>query len=198
MKNFLLIGVFAFAFSLQASADLKVALIDTGKAFDAYYKTKDMATKIAAKKASFEKDLEGVEEEYQDAQQEAAQLDSAAKNPANSPDVRKSKDAALAQKVQDLQSLDQEIETMRRTRSQEIQDELVRSHQEITDSMMAVITAYFSTLDYDLVLDKTPVSNSLMERFPYKSWRVVDLTQEVIAKLNASAPPSAPAPAATH
>jgi Skp family chaperone for outer membrane proteins len=186
MKIFLWAGVLAFAFSVPADADLKVALVDTGKAFDAFYKTKDMATKIAAKKASFEKDILGVQSEYEDAQREAAILERAAQDPAATPAVRESKDAALAQKVQDLQSLDQEIDTMRKTRSQEIQDELVRSHQEIADEMMKIITAYFSERDYDLVLDKTPVTGTLVQRFPYTSAKIFDVTDQVIAALNAT------------
>ncbi len=41
---------------------------------------------------------------------------------------------------------------------------------------------------YDLVLDKAEGAISQTSLLPYNSGRVVDLTQDIIAKLNASAP----------
>ncbi len=54
----------------------------------------------------------------------------------------KSKEAAFAEKVQDMQSMQGELERMRKERSQEIQDSLIRSHQAIADEIMKFITAY--------------------------------------------------------
>ncbi len=67
MKKLLVMGFLALAFGLPASADLKIAMVDSDKVFDAYYKTKDLATQIAAKKDKFEKDILDLQAEYQNA-----------------------------------------------------------------------------------------------------------------------------------
>lgn len=195
MKKLFLVGFLALSFGLPACADLKIALIDTGKAFDAYYKTQEMAAKIAAKKTTFEKDIHELQADYESANQEAQTLADAVKSPSTPLDVRKSKDAALAQKVQDLQLMDREIDQMRRSRSQEIRDELMRGHQQVADEMMKVITAYVSSHGYDLVLDKASGTTVTWTIFPYTSGQVADLTNEIIAKLNASAPSHVQKPA---
>jgi Skp family chaperone for outer membrane proteins len=187
MKNLFLAIVLAVASGLPAVADLRVAVIDTSKAFDAYYRTKNMAVEIAAKKADFEKQLHAVQAEYDNANQEAQDLSNAVKDTSIAADVRKSKDAALAEKVQDLQSIEQDIDQKRREFSSEIHDELLRSHQEISDEIMRVITAYVSRLGYDVVFDSSPSANAGPPLFPYNSQEIVDLTPEIIARLNSTA-----------
>jgi Skp family chaperone for outer membrane proteins len=183
MKKLLLLGLLALAFVLPAHADLKVALIDTSKAFDAFYKTKLVATRIAAKRATFEKEVEDLQAEYATSRQQAQELERAAGDTSLPITLRKSKDVALAQKVQELKSMDDEMEQMRKSRTQEMKDDLVRSHQEIADEILRVIVADVATRGYDLVLD-----NSSVMTFPYNSVKITDLTPEIIAKLNASAP----------
>ena len=188
MKKLLLLGFLAVSFGLPASADLKIAMIDTTKTFDAFYKTNDMAKQIAVRKARYEKEIEDVQAEYKSTDQEAQALDNAVKDAMTPADVRKEKNTALAQKVQDLQGLERQIDEMRRTDSQELKDTLVRSHQEISDEMMKVITTYVSAQGYDLVLDKSAVSATGLSMFSFSSVKIIDLTSEIIVRLNAAAP----------
>jgi Skp family chaperone for outer membrane proteins len=188
MKKLFLAGFLALSFGLPASADLKIALIDTGKVFDAFYKTKDMAVQIAAKKVAYQKEIANLQAEYDNAEQEADNLEHAVKDTSLSTDVRKNNDAALARKVQDLQSMESELKQMRQTDSDEIKDKLVRSHQEISDQIMKIITDYVSTQGYDLVLDTSASSTAAPALFPYSSVKIIDLTTEIIAKMNALAP----------
>jgi Skp family chaperone for outer membrane proteins len=166
-------------------ADVKIALVDTSQVFDAFYKTKVMATRIATEKQRFENEIRDVALEYQTTQQEAAKLSQEVKNTATPVDERKSKDAALGQKVQDLKALEHEIDAMRKSRSDEIKAELIRGHQEIADEITQAISTYAATQGYDLVLDK---SYELMPTFPFKSWKINDLTADIISRLNATAP----------
>jgi Skp family chaperone for outer membrane proteins len=188
MKNLVLIGLLALSFSLPARADLKIALIDTGKAFDAFYKTQQEAVRIEAKRASYQKEMQDLQAQHRNLDQDAQKLNDEIKNPATPMDVRKSDDSSLAQKVQDLQMLEKEMDQVRQTDTQEMRDELLHSHQVISDEMMKVITAYVSSKGYDLVLDKSSDSNGPASLFFYGSGRVDDLTAAIIAQLNASAP----------
>ena len=188
MKKFVLAAFLVVSLGLPASADLKVALVDTTKAFDAFHKTQEMAVRIAAKKASCEKEIRDLEDEYESSRQEAQGLANAVKDTSIMPSVRHSKGVAFSEKVQDLEALEKEIEQVRESRSQEIQDDLLRSHQEINEEMEEVITAYVSARGYDLVLDKSLVGEIELPLYPFNSTKIVDLTSVIIAKLNAKAP----------
>jgi Skp family chaperone for outer membrane proteins len=188
MKKLFLLGCLAVALGLPARADLKVAMIDSSQAFDAFYKTKDMATRIAARKATLEKELQDFQAEYDNARQEAQSLATAVKDTSNPPEVRQSKDQALVQKVQELQAMEKELDQMRKARSQEIKDDLIRSHQEIAEQIMKVVTTYVTAQGYDLVLDKAAVTSDSGSFIVLSTARIVDVTPEIITRLNASAP----------
>jgi Skp family chaperone for outer membrane proteins len=192
MKKLVVIGLLALSLGLPARADLKVARVDTSKVFDAFYKTQEMATRIAARRATFEKQIEQLTNEHSNLDQEAQRLNDEEKNPATSPELRKSDDAALAQKVVDLQLVEKEIDQVRKTDSQEIHDELLRSHQEISDELLKAIAAYGAAQGYDLILDETSDPTAPSPLYFYGSPNVDDLTTQIIAKLNAKAPASAP------
>jgi Skp family chaperone for outer membrane proteins len=192
MKKLVLIGLLAFAFSLPGRADLKIALVDTGKAFDAFYKTQQAAVRIEAKRASYEKEVRDLQAQHITLDQEAQKLSDEIKDPSTPMDARKSDDASLAKKVQDLQMLEKEMDQVRQTDTQEMRDELTRSHQEISDEMMKVIVAYVTSKGYDLVLDKSSDPNGPASLIFYGTSRVDDLTSEIINQLNASAPVPAP------
>ena len=115
---------------------------------------------------------------------EAQNLEAAAKNPARPPQARKESDTALAQKVKDLELMDAEITRVRKSRSQEINDELSRDHQEIYDEIVRVVAAYSTAQGYDLVLDKRASGHGLIMTFA--SANIVDLTAPIIVRLNAT------------
>ena len=167
-----------------AQAELKIGYVDTEKVFAAYYKTDEMAVKIATQTARFQKQIHDLQLEYQQAANEAEGLELAAKNPGSSPAVRKSKDAILAERVQNLQSMDDEIGRMQKSRTQEVKDELKRYHQEIYEEIVKVIAAYGGPQGYDLVLDKTAYAQG--ESMLYASAHVVDLTPLIILRLNST------------
>ena len=153
-------------------------------AFEAFYKTNDLAVRIATKSEKFKKEIHDMQAEYQQASLDAQNLETAAKNPVNSPEVRKSKDAVLAQKVKDLELMDQEITRVRRDRSQEINDELSRDHQEIYDEIVRTIASYSTAQGYDLVFDKRAGAHGPV--LPFASGKITDLTAPIITRLNAS------------
>jgi Skp family chaperone for outer membrane proteins len=193
MKKFVLAGLLALSFSLPGRAELKVGLIDTAKAFDAFYKTQQEAVRIEAKRASYQKEIQDLQAQHRNLDQQAQKLNDEIKDASTPMDVRKNDDASLAQKVQDLQMLEKEMDQIRQTDTQEMRDELLRTHQEIFNQMMKIITAYVASKGYDLVLDKSSDADGPASLLFYGSAKVDDLTAEVIAQLNASAPASAAA-----
>jgi outer membrane protein len=200
MNKLLLLGLLLFAPISMASADLKVGIIDLSKAFDAYYKTKDAQARLNEKITEAQKDLSDLGTEYEHMQQEAQKLYDASKDPTLSPAARQDKSAALQQKQQDLLALQNKIGETKQEREREIEEEKMRRHKEILDEITKVVNDYSGPQGFDLIIDKAGLSaNSGSPTIVYSSSKLIDITQEVIRQLNASAPAAgaAPAPAPT-
>jgi Skp family chaperone for outer membrane proteins len=204
MKKLLLFGLLAFAPVSFANADLKIAVIDLGKAFDSYYKTKDASAKIDAKKAAYTKDIQELVSNFQHMQDEAQALYKAANDPTLSKAAQQDKLTALNTKKQDLMNMSNKIEEMKTEDSNAVKDEIFRRHKEIVDEITSVVSAYAGPQGYDLVLDKSSsAASSGIPIILFNSSKLIDITADIVAKLNAGAPaggaaPSgaAPAPAA--
>src|SRR5260221_9261070 len=109
MNKYLLLCLLAFAPVSLASADLKIAVIDLGKAFDSYYKTKDASARIDTKKATYQKEIQDQVGEYQHMSEDAKNLYTAVNDPTLSQAARDDKNKALQQKKQDLMNMQNKI-----------------------------------------------------------------------------------------
>jgi outer membrane protein len=188
----------AFAPVSLASADLKIAVVDLGKAFDQYYKTKDAQAKLKEKQDTYQKEIQDLITEYQHMGEDAQALNKAAQDPTLSAAARDDKSKALDLKKQDLLTMQNKIQEMRTERTREIQEELLRRHKEIVDEISKVISDYSGPQGYDIVIDKSSQSAaSGVSLILYNSNKLTDITTDIITLLNKSAPAGAGAPAAS-
>lgn len=195
MNKLLLVCLLAFAPVTLASADLKVAVIDLGKAFDSFYKTKEASTRIDAKKATYQKEIQDQVAEYQHMSDDAKKLFDAGNDPTLSQAARDDKKKALEVKKQDLLNMQNKIQEMQTERGNEIKDDLFRRHKEIVDEITKVINDYSGPQGFDIVIDKSSASAaSGVPIVLYSSSKLIDITPDIITKLNASAPAGGTAP----
>lgn len=205
MKKLLFFGLLLFVPVSIASADLKVATVDLGKAFDAYYKTKQAASQLKQKQEEAQKEIQDKATDYQHISDEVQKLDQEAKDPTLSAEARTEKAKARDQRGADLQAAGRQIEEFRTERGKELQDEYLRRRKEVVDEISKVINDYSGPQGYDLVLDKSSASATSGVPFVlFSSSKLTDITQDIIAKENVGAPAttgaaaSAPTPAPTH
>jgi len=199
MKKYLLCALLAFAPVSLANADLKVAVIDLGKTFDDFYKTKDASAKIDEKKTAYQKEIQDQVAEFTHMQDDAKKLYDKANDPTLSAQARADATTALQEKKQDLLNMQNKIQEMQTERTNEIKDELYRRHKEILDEITKVITDYSGPRGYDLVIDKSSASAaSGVSIVLYSSGNLIDITGDIVKQLNATAPTTggAAAPAA--
>jgi len=183
-----------------ATADLKIAVIDLGKAFDSYYKTQDAQARLKEKQDGYVKDLQDMKTDYDHMGSEAQALQTASKDATLSAEARAEKTKALQAKLQDLQTMQNKLEETKQERSRELQDEYMRRHKEIVDEISKVISDYSGPQGYDLVLDKSSASASSGVPFVlYNSSKLTDITADIVKQLNATRPAgsAAPTPATT-
>jgi Skp family chaperone for outer membrane proteins len=197
MKKSLLLAFLLFIPASFASADLKIATVDLGKAFQAFYKTKESNAKLKEKEDSYRKDLSDMQADYDHMVEEANKLKDAASDPTLSPSAQDEKKKALTAKIQDVQNMNRKLQETNSERSRELQDEEFRRRKEIVDEISKVVTDYSGPQGYDLVLDKSPSAATGVPVVLFNSPKLVDITGEIITKLNSTAPPagaSSPAP----
>jgi Skp family chaperone for outer membrane proteins len=208
MNKLLLVCLLVFAPVSMATADLRIAVIDLSRAFDAYYKTKDASGRLQVKYTAYQKDVQDLITDYQHMGEEAQALDKAANDPTLSGAARQDKATALNAKKQDLVNLGEKIKEMQTERGREFDDEKFRLHQEIVNEISKVINDYAGPQGYDLVIDKSNASAaSGVSIVLYNSSKLTDITTDIVTLLNKTAPagsitlpgapatPIAPAPA---
>jgi outer membrane protein len=191
-----LVCLFVFASVTLASADLKVAVIDLGKAFDGYYKTKEANAKLQEKGTAEQKDFQSQVATYQQMGQEAEALNKAATDPTLSEAARADKAKALDAKKQDLINMQNKLQEMKVELTREIEEEKFRRHKEIVDEITKVINDYSGPQGFDIVIDKS--SESASSGVPivlYNSSKLVDITDVILKQLNATAPAPGTTPA---
>jgi Skp family chaperone for outer membrane proteins len=208
MKKLLFCALLLFTPVSLASADLKVATIDLGKAFDAFYKTKEAAAHLKEKQDEAQKEIQDQVADYQRISDEVNKLDQESKDPTLSPEARAEKAKARDQRGADLQAKGRQIEEFKTERGNELKDEYVRRRKEVVDEITKVINDYSGPQGFDLVLDKSSASVTSGVPFVlFNSNKLTDITGDIITKLNAGAPttaaggapaPDPTAPAATH
>jgi Skp family chaperone for outer membrane proteins len=193
MKKFLFFGLLLFVPVSMASADLKVATVDLGKAFDAYYKTKEDQQHLKDKELEAQKEIQDKNAAYQQISDEVAKLDAESKDPTLSPEARQEKAKARDQRGGDLNAAGRALQEFADERKKELQDEFIRRRKEVVDELTAVINTYSTGQGYDLVLDKTSAAaTSGVPIVLFSSSKLTDITTQVIAQENAGAPATVP------
>jgi outer membrane protein len=193
MKKLLFFGLILFVPVSMASADLKVATVDLGKAFDAYYKTKQDQQRLEEKKLEAQKEVQGKNADYQQISDEVQKLDQESKDPTLSPEARQEKAKARDQRGGDLNAAGRALQEFANERQKELQDEFIRRRKEVVDELTQVINTYATAQGYDLVLDKTSAAaTSGVPIVLFSSPKLTDITTQVIAQENVGAPAVVP------
>jgi Skp family chaperone for outer membrane proteins len=193
MKKLLIFCLLALAPSF-AKADLKIAIIDLGKAFDQYTVTADARKKLNEKHDQYQKELQDMISDYNHMGEELEALIKASQDPTLSHDAQLAKEKAAEDKKQEFLALKNKLEERKSELDKELNDEMLRRHKEILDTITQVVDNYAGPAGFDLVIDTSSVTpTSGVSVFLYHSSKLIDITQDIVTTLNKNAP----APTAT-
>jgi Skp family chaperone for outer membrane proteins len=189
MKKLLIFCLLALAPFSLAKADLKIAVIDLGRAFDQYYVTKDARAKLNDKHDQYQKELQDMISDYNHMGEEVEALIKASQDPTLSKDAQDAKAKAADDKKQEFLALQNKLQERKNELDKELNEEMLRRHKEILDQITQVIDNYSGPAGYDLVIDTSSVTpTSGVSIILYKSSRLIDITADIITLLNKSAP----------
>lgn len=188
MKS-LLFSLALFMASAVSAADLKIGVVDVAKAFSEYYKTKEANTLLQENANKAKEELNERLAAQKKLIDDAESLNKQASDPVLSEQGRQKKGAELKGKVNELRSLEKDIQEFRQRRSDQLQQENMQQRKELYDEILKVITDKSRADGYDLVFDRSGVSASLMPFLLFaKDGVTTDFTPELIVELNKNAP----------
>lgn len=172
--------------SLASAQGIKIAVVDMQDALNRYYKTDIEVEKINSMADEKRKNIDERQAAYQQMTDKLTELDKTARDTLLSEDKRKDAMTQLQALVQERQAKAQEIADAQRKASAEVMQARQEMESTLVGEIKAAVNAIVEAQGHDLVFDKSflPKANKAIL---YTSENVVDLTEEVVASLNAGA-----------
>lgn len=179
-----------FAFLCAASmaqAQTKLAVVDLNKAFNDYYKTKEVENDLKEQMNKFRKDRDDQMASYRTLVEQIQALQASMKDATLSPAAQKEKEASLNAKIQDARTQEATMKNFEGTTAKLLQDQSQRQRSKILKEITDVVTAAAKG-QYDLVLDISGQTLNGTGTVVYVEDKVPNMTDSIIKTLNKDAP----------
>ena len=181
--------------AVSASAQtVKIGTVDMKKVFEGYYKTKDAEARINEARNAAKKEMDDRMDVYNKGVNEVKKMNEEIESPALGKEAKETKSKARDEKVQELNTLQREINEFRQTREKQLQEQSVRMRGGIVDEINKIVEAKVKSDNFDVVFDKSGPSLNGVPVVLY-SRDAYEFTEEVIKTLNKNKGKDEPAPA---
>jgi outer membrane protein len=185
MKNLrltLLTVALLVATAFSAAAQTKVANVDMKKIFNGYWKTKQATTALENRKAELRKEIKDMADGLEKAKTDYTQLLDQSNDQALSADERDKRKLAAAGKVKEINNSKVALEQFQRQAEAQLADQSQRMSGNLVTEIQKAVADKAKAGGYTLVL------NSATTEVVVYSDSQADITDTVIAQLNAGAP----------
>jgi len=183
--------------STSALAQTKIATVDLKKLFDNYYKTKLAQAAIQERATQLDKDDKGMKDDFKKSGEDYQKLLDQANDQALSADERDKRRQAAADKLKELQSSKNAIDQFERQAQTTLAEQRQRMRDNILIEIKKAVTDKAHAAGDSLVFDTAAETINNTTAIVYSSGDS-DLTDAVLAQLNAGAPIDVAKPAATQ
>ena len=165
------------------AAEVKIAVIDMGKAFDEYEKTKTIEIKLNQQMEVFREYSNQLQQQYQNLrkQYESARDDS--QNISLSGAERESKRLKAQQLYESLKLKEQEMTSYTEGRKEQLRDMYAKLRGEVVDDIRKAVHNKAVLEGYTIVLDKSGESLNDVEFVVYVQPKL-DITEAIVQDLN--------------
>jgi outer membrane protein len=171
----------------------KIATVDLKKVFDGYYQTKQCDVLLQNSGADADKVLAGMLDEYKKGQQEYNKLIESANDQAVSTEEREKRRKTSETKLVDLKDIEKSITQFRKTAETNILEQKARMREKILKNIQEEIDTIAKAGGYTFILDSSALAIFQTPILLYHKGQS-DLSDELLGKLNAKAPPGALTP----
>lgn len=189
LTSLTLVLLVAMAFS--ATAQSKLATVDIKKVFNGYYKTKLAMTSLDNRRAELKKELVAQHEGLVKAEDDYKQMLDGLNDQAISADERDKRKQAATTKAREIAASKSSFDQFQRQADAQLKEENDRMTSNLFTDIQKAVKEKAQLGGYTMV-----INSSLTEAFVYVSPEV-DITESVLAQLNAGAPIDLTKPAGT-
>lgn len=185
MKNLrltLLTVVLLAATAFSVSAQTKVANVDMKKIFNNYWKTKQATTALENRKSELRKEIKDMADGLDKAQTDYKQLLDQSNDQAISADEREKRKQSAASKAKEINNSKVALEQFQRQAEAQLADQSQRMSGNLVSEIQKAVADKAKAGGYTLVL------NSATTEVVVYSDSTADITDAVVAQLNAGAP----------
>jgi outer membrane protein len=171
----------------SALAQTKIATVDLKKLFDNYYKTKLAQASIQERAAQLDKDDKGMKDDFKKGSDDYQQLVAESSDQTLSADERARRKQAADDKMKQLQASQAAIKQFEQQAQTTLGEQRQRMRDNILVEIKAAVTAKAKAGGYSLVLDAAAETINNTLTIVYNNGDN-DLTDGILAQLNAGAP----------
>lgn len=164
----------------------RIATVDMGKAFTNYWKFKQANAALDVQKAELEKSDKEMLENRQKLVEAYNKLLTDSNNQVLSADERAKKSTAAQDKLKEVSDIENRIKDFRTTSMNRLQEQMTRMRDNLLSEVKAAVVARAKVGGFTLVFDTAAQSADRTPIIVYASGD--DLTESVLAQLNAGAP----------
>jgi Skp family chaperone for outer membrane proteins len=182
LASLILVGLAAPAF-----ADGKIATIDLRKVFDGYWKTKEADSSLKDTAADMDKEYKNLADDWKTANDEYKKLSASAGDQAVSADERDRRKKAADAKLLAIRESEQNIDSFRRQSAAKLDEQKRRMRDKILAEIQNAVNAKAKSAAYTFVLDSAAESANATPVVVFNAGEN-DITDDILAQLNASAP----------
>ena len=183
MKKWLLMLACAFCAVSLSAAEMKIAVIDMGRVFQEYSKTKINEAKLKKQAEIFKDYSTRLRDQLKKLQEEFKDLRDASQNMAFTAAERENRRLNAADKYAQVTAKEKELRDYNREKQAELRAEYEKMRDGIIKDIEKVVAAKCVTEGYMLVLDK---SGKTLNNIPTVIYHnpILDITTPVIKTLN--------------
>jgi outer membrane protein len=185
-KSIFVLCLMAFA-SAPALAQTRIATVDLRKAFEGYWKKREAEATLKEQQTDMEKDLKAMVDEIKKSREAYQKLLNDASDQAVSADEREKRKKLAEDKLRDVKDLEDRATTFNRTASNNLDEKKKRVRDNIITDIKNIASAKAKEKGASLVID-TAAETVNGTPFVIYSNNEMDLTDAVLAQLNAGAP----------
>lgn len=180
--------------SAWAQTSSRIGTVDLTKIFDGYYKKKQAEAIVKDRAAELEKTLKDLVAKFDKDKTEYEKVVTSAGDANISPDERDKRKKQAEDLLKGLKQSDEELTSSRRRAMADLDEQKTRMINKLVDDIRDVVATKARAAGFTLVLDTTGVSAKTGAPIVLYSDNQTDITETVLAQLNAGAPVDLGAP----
>lgn len=191
----LIIVILVSASGGAVQAQTRIATLDLRKVFDNYWKRKQADAAVKDRAAEMEREHTTMVADWKKSKEEYQSLLASANDQAVSGEEREKRKKSAEEKFRGIKQSEESIGQYEKSARSTLDEQLKRMREQILIEIRAVVNSKASAGGYSLVIDTAAETINSTPIVLYSSTKESDITDSVLAQLNATAPSTDVAPA---